>query len=180
MKKLFFTVSLCIASVVLICCNGSKANNETPSTVSNVTETSTELDTNLDKYLGLYVFGNNFGSYSIGKFPENTKVKSAVGSNYMPIDKKFIGKYFLVNDKFSYETTKVAEYAGGYIAPQTGEIIVGVAQDGSITIQHYDNYGKTGAIMDFNVGEAQVYGKFISRADGKYNLSLNNAIYELK
>jgi hypothetical protein len=175
--KSFIAIGLLCISFAFSC--GSKnanAESESPEQVPR-TEASQELDTNLDKYLGLYVFGNNFGSYSIGKFPENSKVHTQTGDKYPPLDKKFIGKYFLSKDKFSYETIKVTEFAGGYIAPPEGDIIIGVAADGSITIQHYNNYGKAGDVMDFNVQETQVYGKFIKRSDGKYDLSLNNALY---
>lgn len=132
----------------------------------------------LDKYIGLYVFNNNKSmSFSIGKFPGNTVVKMDAASKYLPLDKKFIGQYFMVNDFFSWETSKVTPFAGGYIAPMVGNLILGVSKNGEITIQNYDNYGKKGDVMELNLGGTSVYGKFVLRADGKYDLLVNNARY---
>lgn len=135
-------------------------------------------DVGLEKYAGFYMFNNSKKfCFSIGKFPENTKIKTEVGSIYLPLDKKFIGKYFLVSDFFSWETSKVTSFAGGYIAPMTGNIILGIDKDGVITIQNYDNYGKKGDVMDLNISKPGIYGRFIPRSDGHYDLLVNNAKY---
>jgi hypothetical protein len=117
--------------------------------------------------------------FSINRFPQNSKVHTEIGDKYPSLDKRFIGQYFMVENKLSYDTSIVAGFAGGYIAPPVGNILVSVAEDGTITIQNYDNYGTNAntALMNFNLSGTTTYGKFIPRADGHYDLVVNNATY---
>ena len=184
-RRLTLTATLfTLVSLTFSFCVQNKNNeNQEQSNIALVkNETPQNLDTDLDKYLGMYEFGNHFGFYSVGKFPINSKVHTEHGDKYPALDQKFIGKYFIVSNSVDFQTSKVADFAGGYIAPPVGDIITGISKDGDIFIQNYNNYGKTGdSPMVFNVvGEPHAYGKFIKRADGHYNLSINNALYELK
>jgi hypothetical protein len=167
----YIVTGVLLVSLTFAFCAGNKADkNETQTAASTENAVTQELDTDLDKYLGLY--GTAF---SIGKFPENSVVHfDTAGGPYFPINKKFVGKYFIVNDRFSYETTKVASFAGGYIAPRSGSIIVGVEKvTGIIHVQSYYESKKTHG--DLVVGDATTDGKFILGPDGKYTLKYSNA-----
>ena len=77
---------------------------------------------------------------------------------------------------------RVADFAGGYIAPEQGNIILGVDKAGNIHIQNYDHSSKTGRNDNpfFNLGGRGVYSKFILQADGKFAISVNNVMYQYK
>lgn len=175
--KLFITAIAGLFFIGSFSSCGSKSANaqsESTSEVAATTEVTQDLDTDLEKYAGLYVFMKS--KYSVGKFPSNSRVHTQEGDKYPALSPKFIGKYFLAKDGLSYETTKVQSYAGGFVAPPTGSIILGVDKaTGEISIQNYDNFGKSGDIMEFNLGGTGTYGKFILRDDGKYDLQVDGA-----
>ena len=131
----------------------------------------------LDKYIGIYSFLSN--KYVLNKFPVNSVVHTLSGDKYLPLDKKYIGKYFLVEDfGFYRDTTKIVNYAHGFIAPQQGVIIAAVDEKtGAVSIQNFNSFGKTtGPTMDYNndVGNPN-WAKFTQRPDGHYDLIFNNA-----
>jgi hypothetical protein len=155
-------------------CESKGNNTEAEASQTPSTAATPELDTALDKYAGLYVFMKS--KYSVGKFPNNSRVHTETGDKYPALSPKFIGKYFLAKDGLSYETTKVQSYAGGFVAPPIGNIILGVDKaSGEINIQNYNNYGKSGDIIEFGLGGTGTYGKFILRDDGKYDLQVDGA-----
>jgi hypothetical protein len=187
MKTKFITLLSALMPCVLAFsfCNSSNANSSGPSVVAIENDTALTVDSSsFDIYVGLYKFMNYY--YSVGKFPENTRVHTKTGDKYCPLDKQFYGRYFLVKDNkvinrpFFCRTDLTTSGAGGYQAAETGNIIIGIAEDNVILIQNYDNYGSNAATdtLTFNLGGTGDYGKFVPRADGKYNLSVNNAIYE--
>lgn len=180
-----FVSMLSICAVTFSFCNHSSANNSASSDIIAEGDSVPTIDSaTFDIYIGLYKFMNNY--YSVGKFPENTRVHTKTGDKYRPLDKQFYGQYFLVKDNkvlnrpFFYRTDLTTTIAGGYQAAETGNIIIGIAEDNVILIQNYDNYGSnaTTDTLTFNLGGSGDFGKFVPRADGKYNLSVNNAIYE--
>jgi hypothetical protein len=175
--KLIFLLPLLSASLLIFSFCGTQNDSHAQSnSLKNETE---ELDTALDKYVGLYQFMKY--KFSVGQFPENSMVHTDAGGNgkYLPLDKKHIGKYFLVEDGASYDTKRFTDFVGGYIAPTEGNILLGVDKDGTINIQNFNNFGKIdGATMDFNLSPKGKYGRFVLRSDGKYNLVVNNATYE--
>lgn len=141
--------------------------------------TKSGVEDDLAKYAGFYQFMKY--RISVNRFPLNSVVHTHTGDKYLPLDKKFIGQYFMSMEYVNYfDTTKVAAFAGGFIAPPTGNLIQSVGADGSITIKNYDNYGSDAStqVMDFSVNpNAGVCGKFVPGADGHYNLVVNNATY---
>lgn len=180
--KLFFLLGI-LSMLVLSFCGSSGGNNSETNEDAKGNNSVEELDTAFDKYLGLYKYNNSY--FSVGKFPANTRIKTSVGSKFLPIPKKFVGQYFLVEDNavinrpFYCHTDKATDYAGGFLAPETGNILIGVQGDGTIMIQNYNNYGsKDGDTLNLKLGGTGPYGKFVPRSDGKYNISVNNVIYE--
>lgn len=145
---------------------------------TNASTTATSEANDWSKYEGLYAFNKNYAFVSIGKFPENTVIKTNQDSKYYGLPKEHVGKYFMVEMTGYYKTKEVAPYANGYIGPNVGNFITAIAADGTITIQNYDNYGtnkdKMGTI---NLGGTGEYGKFEKRADGKYDLIINKTRY---
>ncbi|MCD6018793.1 MAG: hypothetical protein K0S53_1914 [Bacteroidetes bacterium] len=133
-------------------------------------------DNSWEKYEGLYVF-MNARYYSVGKFPENTVIHTQTGDKYFKLDKEHIGKYFLIDDKIAYKTGDVKTFAGGYIGAPVGNIITSIGVDGAITIQNYNNYGTKDGVFGIKLDGKGVNGKFEKRADGKYDLIINNARY---
>jgi hypothetical protein len=134
-------------------------------------ESTQSLDTAMEKYSGLYVYLNHY-YYSVGKFPGNTKVHPTDTPKYFPLEEKFVGDYFIVEDRFVWETSKV-----DYVAAPRGNLMLGVGQDGTIHIQNYLSFTKPDGTMDMGLGGTGTYGKFVPRADGHYDLKVNNALY---
>lgn len=183
-KFIILLSALVVCTLAFSFCNSSNANSSEESEGIVETDSVPAMDSTYDIYVGLYKFMNYY--YSVGKFPENTRVHTKTGDKYLPLDKQFYGKYFLVKDNkvinrpFFCRTDLTTQVAGGYQASETGNIIIGIAEDNVILIQNYDNFGTNGTMdtLTFNLGGSGDFGKFVPRADGKYNLSVNNAIYE--
>lgn len=170
-KITLIILMLLLSTLIFSFYNGNQTQaKETPE------ESTSSLDTAMEKYAGLYVYLNHY-YYSVGKFPGNSKVHTQTGDKYLALDQKFIGKYFFVEDRFVWDTKKTTDYAGGYVAPGVGNLLLGVDGDGTIHIQNYDNYSKATEPLEFNLGGTTTYGKFVPRADGHYDLKVNNALY---
>ncbi len=154
-------------------CTGDSDNNIKQTRPDS---TAVNLDTAMDKFVGLYVYLNHY-YYSVGKFPGNTKMHPTDTTKYFPLEEKFIGDYFIVEDRFVWETKKTTDYAGGYIAAPRGNLMLGVESDGTIHIQNYLSFTKPDGTLDMGLGGTTTYGKFVPREDGHYDLKVNNALY---
>ena len=143
----------------------------------NQSSTSTEQTNDLDKYLGLYLSTKD-SKYciSIGRFPTNTMVWTETGK-YIPLDKKFIGKYFMSSVRAEYETSKVASYAGGYVAPRKGSIILGIDKDGTIHTHSFYYYNNVGGFAVPNIGGTTpgTEGKFVPGTNDHQDIMPNPA-----
>jgi hypothetical protein len=195
-RKVVVVSGILTTSLLFSFCGGAKTGGgkPEPSSMASVqTDGKQDLDTIMDKYCGLYAWGENTsrpGYFSIGKFPENSRIHLTqvkengkyIGEKYVPIEKNYVGKCFYVEGAGAYDTKRVADFAGGYIAKEQGNIILGVDKAGNIHIQNYDHASKTGLDDNpfFNLGGEGVYGKFIMQADGKYAISVNNVMYLFK
>lgn len=189
-KLLFTTIAITglFLTTQLFCSCGNnkeKEKTETVAETSSVTEEVHEMDTDFDKYVGQYSAFSKV-QYSLNKFPMNSVVHTQTGDKYLPLDKRFIGKYFLVEDfGTTYDTNNIKEanpkynFPGGYMAPEKGMLLVGVDKTtGALKFQNFDNNGKTGDVMDYNLAEGvDTWGKFVPRNDGKFDLSASNTQY---
>lgn len=110
---------------------------------------------------------------TVAKFPENSRI--AKGGRFLPLNKKFIGRHFIIEDYINYETSKITPYAGGYLAPSKGNLLLGVDADGNAHIQNFDSYGDASEeTLSYNLGGTGPWGKFIKQSNGKYYFSVNN------
>lgn len=153
-------------------CSQSKGNNnEEQESAANSQETTKELDTNIDKYIGYYHLGNRYDSFTIGKFTTDLKAHATGSDKYYSLDNSLIGKYYIVN---LYRNVAVSGIAN------TGNILLGVEPDGTIHIQNYSYSDRSeGNSMDLKLSAStRAYGKFVPGTDGKYNLVVNNATYQ--
>lgn len=145
---------------------------------TNTTNINAVTQTDWSIYEGQYVFNKNYDYYSIGKFPENTVIQTQYDGKVYNLPKEHVGKYFMVQKNGYYKTNEINPNVNAYIGPNVGNFILNIGGDGTITIQNYDNYGtnkdKLGLI---NLGGTLTYGKFEKRADGHYDLIVNNARY---
>ena len=184
----FLTVSLLFSF-----CGGAKTDSGKSGSASAPNDGDQALDTLMDKYCGLYISGENTSRpeyISIGKFPENSRIHLTglteggkfIPEKYVGIEKAMVGKYFYLGKPLYYNTKNIQDYAGGYVASEDGNVFLGVDNAGNIHTQNYDHASATGRNDNplFHLGGKGTYGKFILRPDGKYNISLNNAIYEFK
>jgi len=193
-KKVAVAAGFLATALLFSFCGGAKTdNNKLESGSAAANQSDEKLDTIMVKYCGLYAWGENTsrpGYFSIGIFPENSKihltdVKEDGKRLYfkdVTIEKSFVGKCFYVDGAGAYDTKRISQTVGGYVAPEQGNIILGVDKAGNIHIQNYDHSSKTGGNDNpfFNLGGTGTYGKFILRPDGKYNISVKNVIFEYK
>jgi hypothetical protein len=91
---------------------------------------------------------------------------------HMPLDKEYIGKYFLVPYCLSLDTNKVLPGIG-YVVPSdmwSGNILVGIEKgNGAMHIKNYIIGTK------FDVKPESTFGNLILK-DGKYCIKANNSV----
>ncbi len=194
-RKIAVAACILTSSLLLSFCGGAKTSNVNAESgsVSAQGDGKQVLDTLMDKYCGLYISGESTSRpeyISIGKFPENSRIHLTgltEGGKYIPekyvaIEKAMVGKYFYVEKPLYFNTKNIQDYAGGYVAPEQGDLLLGVDKSGEIHNQNFDHATATGRNDNplFHLGGSGTYGKFVKRADGKYNIFLNNATYEFK
>ncbi|MES2680113.1 MAG: hypothetical protein V4635_09525 [Bacteroidota bacterium] len=180
MNKLTRAALIISTAIFLSSCGGDNNKNNTPSPESptSTAEAAVKLETNLDPILGCYKhYKGSADSWSVGKFPVNTKVRFS-DHKFFPFDKKYIGKYYMVQYCFGLDTNEVIAGRDSYCVPEymgMGNILLGVDQNGNMHIQNY-SISENG----MEVGRESTFGQLLPNENGGYSILVNNSKYELK